>query len=200
MSKKVIAFTVVSSIVAAVAVAEPATAGESPEWSLQNCVDAAGKPTDKIASDVKCELKNHKNNLCLIRDSHMGQADMDFAPCDKHPKSVLFHKESGGAINYGDPVALKLGVSGGKEEWYRKCVNPQTLGINICSDSGSPEKKHFEWQLRGGSGQVEVNKPFALFNVSRGDSMVWAENPSKMINFCWDKDRVGKYCKNPRPK
>lgn len=192
MSKKAIAFVLASSAVAVIAVTGPATAGESPEWTLEGCVDAAGRPTTKITSDTVCELKNTKKNACLIRESHMGQADWDFAPCSKHPKSARFHTESGGALNYGEHFALQLGVGGSKQEWYRKCHNPQTVGINICSDEGSPEKKHYEWQFKGGSGQVEAGKALTLFNTARNDSVVYAKRPSKMVDTCWhDKMRYG---------
>ena len=200
MSKKAVVTSLLLTAAAVVAVAAPAAAGENPEWVLQDCVDASGAPTTKLASDTKCELKNTKSGQCLIRDSHMGQADLDFASCDKHPKSVLFHKEGGGAIAYGDTVAMQLGVGSHKAEWYRKCVNPQTVGINICSEGGSPDKKHYDWKLKGGSGQVKVGKPIALFNVSRNDSVVFAKLPSKVVDLCWDASMRGGYCTNPRPK
>jgi hypothetical protein len=195
MFKKVLAFVFVSGAIAAVALTTTgsATAGEPAEWSLEECVDSAGKPTTKVTSGTKCELKNRKNGQCLIRVSHAGQADWDFSSCETKSKTMLFQKEGGGDIKCGDTVALQLGVGGNKQEWYRKCTNPQTVGINICSDEGAVQKKHFEWQLKScANGQLESGKPFALYNTARKDSVVFAKRPSKMVDTCWaDKIKYG---------
>src|SRR5436309_1680921 len=93
------------SVLGFVAVAFAASADDdSTQWSLENCVDSAGKPTKKISSGTKCELKNKKNNQCLIRVANPGQTDWDFASCDAHPKSMLFQKSGGGDLKCGDTV------------------------------------------------------------------------------------------------
>ncbi len=201
MFKKATVLVVLSAALASVALTQSAGASESPEWSLEDCVDAAGKPATKLTSGAVCELKNRKNNQCLIRVSHMGQVDWDFGSCDTHSKSARLVKEGGGELKCDDTFALELGVGGSKTEWFRKCVNPQTVGIGICSDDVTkPEKKHFDWKLKGCSaGQLEAGKPFALFNVSKGDSVVFAKRASKVVDTCWndvmkDIPRVGRQC------
>jgi hypothetical protein len=183
MRKKIVCVLAVA--VGSIAFAASAEEDHS-EWALENCVDAAGKPTTKIANGAKCELKNKRRGECLIRVANPGQTDWDFAPCSKHPKSASIQKEGGGAIKCGDTVALELGLGGENHTaWYRKCVNPQTVGINVCQDLASaPEKKHFEWQLKC-SGDVEENKAFGLHNTARKDDIVYAKRPSKMVDTCW---------------
>ena len=100
MFKKATVLVVVSAAIASVALTQSAGASESPEWSLEDCVDAAGRPVTKLTSGAVCELKNRKNNQCLIRVSHMGQVDWDFASCDSHPKSARLVKEGGGDLKW----------------------------------------------------------------------------------------------------
>lgn len=185
MKKQIVTLLVVGlGAVAFAASAEDST--PNAEWTMQNCVDSAGKSTTKITSGVKCELKNTKKKDCLIRDGHTGQVDWDFADCEKHPKSVLFQKEGGGDIKCGDTVAIQMGWGGENHtEWFRKCVNPQTIGINICSDEDKQaSKKHYDWQLKC-TGDLAAGKEFALYNVSQKDSVVYAKRPSKMVDTCW---------------
>jgi hypothetical protein len=176
------------------AITMPAAAGGEPqEWVLQNCVDASGKATTSPGSGAKCELKNTKNNQCLIRVAQPGQTDWNFASCDDHPKSMLFQKQGGGDLKCGDTVALELGLGGQNHtRWYRKCATPQTVGINICQDDvDQPEAKHFDWQLQC-SGDIQTGRKFALYNKSQKDAVVYAKRPSKVADTCWnDKMKAG---------
>ncbi len=196
MLKKIVSLVFVSAAVATLAASTPAGADEPADWVLENCVDAAGKPTTKLESGAKCDIKSPKRGQCLVFDKHMGQVDWDFAACGSKPRNALLVARNSGALNCGETFALKLG-----SEYFRKCHDPQTVGINICSDSGSkPESKHFEWQLRGCSGQAEAGKSVALYNVTRGDSVVYAKRPSRMVDTCWaDKMKMGQ-CTTVRDK
>lgn len=197
MFKKIVAVSSLAAVVGVVAAASPVKAGNEPtEWVLENCVDASGKPTTKIASGAKCDLKNTRNGKCLVRESHTGQTDWDFAACASRPRQAQIVAKSAGPISCGETVALKLGT-----EFFRKCRDPQTVGINICSESKStPDAMHFDWQLQGCSGDVEAGESVALYNVSRGDSVVFAKRPSKMVDTCWaDKTKFGQ-CTTVRDK
>jgi hypothetical protein len=194
-------FVCVVLVAAAGAVTLPATAaGEPSEWSLEDCVDDKGKATTKITSGTKCALKNKRNSQCLIRIKQPGQADWGFASCDKHPRSMLFLKSGGGAIKCGDTVAMQLGWGGQNQtHFYRKCHNPHPAGINVCQDDvDKPESKHWDWQLQCSGGDLQAGDKFALYNLSRKDSVVYAKRPSAVADTCWaDKAKAG-VCLTPR--
>ena len=197
MFKKIVVVSSVAAALGVVAMSAPVQAGNEPtDWVLENCVDTNGNPTTKITSGAACDLKNKKNGKCLVRDSHMGQTDWDFASCSAKPRQAKFVAQNPGAISCGETVALKLG-----SEFFRKCKDPQKMGINICSDGGdSPKPMHYDWQLSGCSGDVESGEAVALYNVSRGDSVVFAKRPSKMVDTCWnDKMKLGQ-CTTARDK
>ncbi len=195
MFKKIVVLASIGTAALVVGMASPAGADEPADWVLENCVDAKGNPTTKIENGAKCDLKNRKSGKCLVRQSHMGQVDWDFTSCSSRPRNFQITAKDSGAVSCGETFALKLG-----NEYFRKCVNPQTVGINICSESASaPEPKHYDWQFQC-SGQVEANKPLSLYNVSRKDSVVYAKRPSKMVDTCWsDKMKFGQ-CTTARDK
>jgi hypothetical protein len=188
MFKKILVLATVGSAALVFGASTPAGADEPADWVLENCVDASGKATTKLESGASCDLKNRKNNKCLVREGHIGQTDWDFASCTSKPRQVKLVAKDGGALSCGETFALKIG-----SEYFRKCVNPQTIGINICSEGASqPEARHYDWQLQGCSGQIETGKPVALYNVSKKDSVVYAKRPSKMVDTCWnDKMKFG---------
>ena len=196
MFKKIVVLASIGSAALLVGMTSPAGADEPADWVLENCVDAKGNPTTKIENGAKCDLKNRKNGKCLVRESHMGQTDWDFAACASKPRQMQITAKDAGALSCGETFALKLG-----NEYFRKCVNPQTVGINICSEAKStPEPMHYDWQLQGCSGQVESGKPVSLFNVSRKDSVVYAKRPSKVADTCWsDSMKLGQ-CVSARDK
>lgn len=186
MFKKIFVLVSVGSAALVLGAATPAGADEPADWVLDNCVDASGNATTKIDSGAQCDLKNRKNSKCLVRESHSGQTDWDFAACGKRQATIV--AKSAGAVTCGETVALKLG-----SEFFRKCVNPQAVGINICSEeTAQPEEKHFDWKLQGCAGQVETGKAVSLYNISRKDSVVFAKRPSKVADTCWsDKIKFG---------
>lgn len=181
--KNIIGYLGAAAILAGIAViSHDVGAAEPAEWSLTNCKGG------KANSGVSCDLKNTKNNKCLVPVHHAGQVEWDFAACGD-AKAQLVSK-AGGAIKYGEPVALKLGG-----EFYRKCQNPQLLGVSVCSDAtGKPEDRHFTWKITGGtSGEpVASGAPFSLYNTERKDSIVFAKRVSKIADTCWaDQVKLG---------
>lgn len=173
----------------------PVVAAEPADWLLENCVDASGRPSTQIADGVRCDLKNSTSGTCLVQRSHSDQADWDFAACSSKPRNLKI-SAGAGPISCGQTVAIKLGT-----EYYRKCVNPQTRGINICSEQASaPQARHFDWQFAACTGQLDTGKPVALYNVSRKDSVVYAARPSKVVDTCWaDKVKYAQ-CTTSRDK
>jgi hypothetical protein len=196
MFRKIAVVSVVGAFAAVVGLAGPAGADEPADWTLENCVDPSGNPTTKLVNGAQCDLKNRKSGKCLVREGHMGQVDWDFAACASKPRQMKVTTKDNGAVTCGETFALKLG-----SEYFRKCVNPQTIGINICSEStNTPQAMHFDWQFQGCSGQVEAGKPVSLYNVSRKDSVVYAKRPSKMVDTCWsDSMKLGQ-CTSARDK
>jgi hypothetical protein len=195
MFKKIFVVAAVASIASVIGLAKPAGADEPADWSLENCVDASGHPTTKLADGAQCDLKNRKSGKCLVHDSHRGQVDWDFATCSAHPRSVKVTAKAGGAISCGETVAIKIG-----SEYFRKCHDPQIMGINICSEGGAPQAMHYEWQFQGCSGQLETGKPVALYNTSKKDSVVYAKRPSKMVDTCWADNMKYGQCTTFRDK
>jgi hypothetical protein len=186
MLKKIVPFVLASVAVVVFAAPQAASADEPSDWSLENCIDSKGKPTTKPDGGSRCDLKNQKSGQCLVFTKHVGQADWDFAACGS--RSATLSTKAPGAVSCGETFALELG-----NEYFRKCVNPQSVGINICSEAKSaPEPMHYDWQLQGCSGQVEAGKPVSLYNVSRKDSVVFAKRPSKVADTCWaNKMKLG---------
>lgn len=194
MFKKMIVVGAVASVASLVGLTSPAGADQPADWSLENCVDANGSPTTKIASGAKCDLKNRKHGQCLVHNSHHGQVDWDFASCGSRQVEIV--ARNGGSISCGETVAMKVG-----NEFFRKCRDPQLMGINICSESANPPKDmHYDWQFQGCSGQLGTSEPVALYNVSRKDSVVYARRPSKMVDTCWEKDMKYGQCVSFRDK
>jgi hypothetical protein len=188
--KKVICVLSGLALIAAVgATTNDVGADEPSNWALTNC--AGGK----VKSGVACDLKNVRNQKCLLPKHNIGQTEWDFGACGES-KAKIFSK-NGGDILCGEPVALKLGG-----EFYRKCVNPQTVGINICSDGGDkPGPQHFTWKLTGckDGEPVAPGAAVALFNTERGDSVVYASRASRIVDTCWaDKVKLGRCDHIPR--
>jgi hypothetical protein len=196
MFKKIVVVAGVASVLGVVGMASPAGADEPSDWTLENCVDANGQETTKISDGAQCDLKNRKSGKCLVREGHVGQVDWDFAACSSKPRNMKVTAKSSGPVTCGETFALKLG-----SEYFRKCRDPQKIGINVCSEgTDTPETKHFEWQFQGCSGQVEAGKPVSLYNVARKDSVVFAKRPSRMVDTCWsDKMKLGQ-CTTARDK
>jgi hypothetical protein len=195
--KKVVVVGAVLGVLGVVGLSQPAGAGDVANWTL-NCEGGS------VTSGAKCDLKNQKSGSCLVGDHNMGQTDWSFRPCGSHNMELV--SKSGGAIKCGEVVALKLG-----EEFYRKCVNPQTVGINVCSEkSSAPEEKvqgrsdisHYQWKIVGcPDGQpVPQDQPVVLHNTVRNDSIVYARRPSKVTNTCWANDIKFGECASIRDK
>lgn len=196
MFKKIVVLASIGTAAFVVGMSSPAGADEPADWVLENCVDANGNATTRIENGTKCDLKNRKSGKCLVRDSHVGQTDWDFAACSSKPRQFQITAKDAGALSCGETFAMKLGT-----EYFRKCRDPQKVGINICSEvKSAPEPMHYDWQLQGCSGQVEAGKPVSLYNVSRKDAVVFAKRPSKVADTCWsDKIRYGQ-CTTARDK
>jgi hypothetical protein len=182
--KKVVCTASVVAVIAGVAMTSEVRAGEPAEWILTNC--QGGKPL----SGVSCDLKNTKKGQCLVQSRKTGQADWDFAPCGGAKTKIV--AKSDGPIKCGEPVKLQLG-----DEFYRKCRDPQKVGINICSDDADKPAPsgidHFTWQLTGCTGEVNADSPISLYNTQRKDSVVFATRPSIVVDTCWaDKVKFGK--------
>ena len=186
MLEKIVPFALASVAIVVLAAPRSAGADEPSNWSLENCIDSKGKATTKPDGGSKCDLKNQRSGQCLVYAKHAGQADWDFAACGS--RNATLATKASGALSCGETFALKLG-----NEYFRKCVNPQIAGINICSESAaSPAAIHWDWQLKNCTGDVESGKPLALFNVSRGDSVVFAKRPSRVADTCWaNKMKLG---------
>lgn len=196
MFKKTVVLASIGTAAFLIGMASPVAAQEPADWALENCVNAQGAPTTKIENGAKCDLKNRKNGKCLVRMSHVGQADWDFVSCSAQPRNFQVTTKDAGAVSCGETFALKLG-----NQYFRKCTNPQTVGINICADTtNTAEAKHYEWQFQGCTGQVEAGEPVSLYNVTRKDSVVYAKRPSKIVDTCWsDKIKLGQ-CTTVRDK
>jgi hypothetical protein len=175
-----------------------ADAGEVVNWTLTGCEGG------KVTSGGKCNLKSQGNGRCLIQDHNRGQTDWNFGNCDG--KQVSFVSKSGGAIKCGEPLALKIG-----NEYFRKCVNPQLVGINVCSESASSPQDHingsnathWDWKITGcqEGTPVDMDKPFALLNVTRNDTIVYARRPSqRMTAVCWANSMQHGVCTSMRDK
>lgn len=176
--------------------ASPALADEPTDWVLENCVAPNGSATTRIVSGVRCDLRNRKTGMCLVRKSNGDQADWDFAPCGSRGRDATIVAREGGPVACGQTVAVKLG-----HEYFRKCRDPQKVGINICSEEARvPQAMHYDWQFQGCSGQLEAGKAVALFNVSRRDSVVYAKRPSKVVDTCWSDTMKYGQCTTTRDK
>ncbi len=183
-------------MIVALIVATSASADEPAQWVLENCADAKGAPVTKLFSGVVCDLKNTKSGTCLVQEHHDGQADWDFAPCSSKPRSARLVTATASPIGCGETFALKLG-----SEFFRKCVNRQDVGINICSEKASPpQTRHFDWQLQGCNGQLETGKPVSLYNVSRKDSVVYAKRSGRVVDTCWSDSTKYGQCTSIRHK
>src|SRR5205085_12308534 len=99
MFKKIVVLASVGTAALVVGMTSPAGADEPADWVLENCVDAKGNPTTKIETGAKCDLKNRKNNKCLVRESHMGQTDWDFASCSSKPRQMQITAKDAGALS-----------------------------------------------------------------------------------------------------
>jgi hypothetical protein len=102
----------------------------------------------------------------------------------------------GGLMAYDAEARISFACPGHQGgEFYRKCQNPQTAGINICSDAmEKPEERHFTWKITGGtSGQpVAPGAAVSLYNTERKDSVAFAKRPSSVADTCWaDKMTLG---------
>ena len=195
-TKKLVVVGLVGLVSAALGLPSTAEADEPAEWVLENCADAKGGAVTKVYSGVVCDLKNRKNGKCLVQERHDGQVDWDFESCASKPRNMKLWTKPSTAINCGETFALKLG-----NEFFRKCQNPQDIGINICSETASPpEPRHFDWQLTGCTGQLTAGTAVSLYNVSRRDSIVYAKRPGSVIDTCWsDSTKVGQ-CTSARDK
>jgi hypothetical protein len=197
MKKVVLAGAALSVLAAIASVTQPAGAQDVANWTFTGCEGG------KVTSGAKCNLKNQKNGQCLVHSHHMGQVDWDFGGCNGQEVTLI--SKTGGQIKCGETVALKVG-----NEFFRKCVSPQTVGINICSDGfSSPQEKingtsatDWDWKITGcPDGQpVEMDKPIVLHNISRNDSVVYAKRPSKMVDTCWANSMKFDQCVSVRDK
>lgn len=196
MAKRVVVLGVVAVFCALVGLPSAASADEPADWVLENCADARGGPVTKIFSGVVCDLENRKNGMCLVQVRHDDQVDWDFAACSSKPRNMKLWTKPAAPIGCGETFALKLG-----DEFFRKCVSPQSTGINICSEKASPpEPKHFDWQFLGCTGQLQAGTPVSLYNVSRKDSIVYAKRPNAVVDTCWsDRMKLGQ-CTTTRDK
>lgn len=195
--KKMVVSGAVLGVLGLLGFAQPAGAGDVANWELTGCEGGA------VTSGAKCNLKNQKSGQCLVFDHNMGQTDWSFRGCGS--PDVSFVNKGGGPIKCGEVVALKMG-----KEFYRKCVNPQTVGINVCSDAASSPQDHingtnathWDWKIVGcPDGQpVPVDKPIVLHNIARNDSIVFAKRPSKVTDTCWANSIKFDQCVSVRDK
>jgi hypothetical protein len=198
LQRKIFAVGATALVLGAIALVEnQAGADEAVNWTLTGCEGG------KVTSGGKCNLKNQGNQRCLVRDSNRGQTDWNFGNCSG--QQVTLVTKSGAAPKCGDTVALKIG-----NEFFRKCVSPQLVGINICSEAASsPQERiggtnatHWDWQIKGCAEgtPLDQDKPFALHNISKNDSVVFAKRPSKVADTCWASKMKFGQCTTIRDK
>jgi len=194
MSNKTIR-SAVCCVVFLVSAAAPAGFDEPADWVVENCVAATGTATTSIATGARCDLKNRKTGKCLVHETHTGQVDWNFASCTVKPRQMTITAKEPGAVFCGETVAIKLA-----NEYFRKCLDPQSIGINVCSEATNvPHPRHFDWQFQGCTGQLASGRPVSLYNVSRKDSIVYASR-SRAVDTCWsDKIKLGQ-CSTVRDK
>jgi hypothetical protein len=165
-----------------------ASAKEVNAWTMSS----GGSTT--VPVDTAVDLRNTQNNSCLIDRSgwsRRGQADWDLASCGG--KRARFHRKdpsNKGPLLCGETVALQIG-----DECFRRCVNPQLAGINICSEACGREL-HYQWQLRGCAPDqpVDPKVPVVLWNTVQQDSLVYGKRPSKVTNTCWAEKEIAGVC------
>lgn len=198
LQRRIFAVGATALVLGAIALVEnQAGAGETANWTLTGCEGG------KVTSGGKCNLKSQGNQRCLVFDQNRGQTDWGFGSCTG--QQVTLVTKSGAAPKCGDTVALKIG-----KEFFRKCVSPQLVGINVCSEAaaspqehiGGTNATHWDWQIKGCAEgtPLDQDKPFALYNISRKDSVVYAQRPSKVADTAWENTTKFGQCTTLRDK
>jgi hypothetical protein len=165
---------------------QTASAKEVNAWTM----DVGSETTVPVGKAL--DLKNTQSGRCLIfREgwTNLGQTDWNLASCGgKRVKFLRKDRSNTGPLLCGETFALQVG-----NECFRKCVNPQPAGINVCSEKCGKDM-HYQWQFRGCEAGRPVNPktPVALWNLERQDSLVFGVRPGKVADTCWaDKELNG---------
>jgi hypothetical protein len=173
-------------LIAALIPAQEVDAKEVNAWTM----DFGGGSTIPVGKAG--DLKNTQSGECLIHGSGIttkGQADWAFGSCGgKKAKILRKDSKKTGPLMCGETFALQLG-----NECFRKCVDPQNAGINICSETCGKDM-HFQWQFKGceAGKPVDPKTPLTLWNNARKDSLVYAKRPGPVVDTCWaDKELKG---------
>lgn len=155
------------------------TNSKTMQWSFE-----AGKQGRSVRSGSTYQLYNLQRNSSIVRHKRRlsKAADLGFSK----KQHIKVKKRGGGAIRYGDVVALHLTNYG----WLKYQNRGKAGGINL----GAPKKGSiYTWKLTGGKAGdiIKTGNPFSLRNLANRGNYIKYCKRSFGIDLGWGGQSCG---------